>query len=532
MEKKVLQFSEFENFYQHYKPLTPYGSAEKNRCKFYYDAGQLNEEYQFTEDFINFIDQKSYAVDKIEYHLKKIPLLNSLNNKIFDSSDLFLIKKFMINYREIIKNLAPELKDKLNISFQLEQLLKLLSPDGDKSETFYLSSKYDENLAEIRKEVKAADDKLRTIKKERIAFIKENYSLDFRFKDFLVIAEERAMVLDKKYFFMESFDNKNMIIKPVYPKNYFNQHKTKDDLIAAESEIEKKVLTHLSAKIIAVKETIEQYLINIKKVDTYLAKAKISKKFKMNKPLLKTFGKRIKIIEGRYLPLVEKCQKMEMEYSPLSAQFNNKNIIITGSNMGGKTMLLKTMAFMQILTQLGFFVPADDFETVIFEHIFYIGEAGNDNTAGLSSFGFEIHNFMKAMEKISDKSLYLIDEFARTTNSIEAKALVSAVLKIFSKEETLYSYLSTHLMDLPQFDEISFYRMKGLNYTEYKKYYDRKLNYSLHDRIKLINSFMCYEVVETDKDDKSCDALKIADTLGLNPDIIECARQYLGGNDV
>jgi len=85
-------------------------------------------------------------------------------------------------------------------------------------------------------------------------------------------------------------------------------------------------------------------------------------------------------------------------------------------------------------------------------------------------------------------------------------------------------------MELPEFEKVSFYKMKGLDYAAYKKYYNKEKQYSLHERIKLINTFMRFEIIKTDNKDKTYDAIKIADILGLNDEIIKYTKAYLSEN--
>ena len=70
--------------------------------------------------------------------------------------------------------------------------------------------------------------------------------------------------------------------------------------------------------------------------------------------------------------------------------------------------------------------------------------------------------------------------------------------------------------------------MKGLNIEHYKKYYDNQHSYELTERIKLINSFMEYEVIPDTREAQDSDALKIAQLLGLSSKVISNAEIYLG----
>ena len=118
--------------------------------------------------------------------------------------------------------------------------------------------------------------------------------------------------------------------------------------------------------------------------------------------------------------------------------------------MGGKTILLKTVLFCQLLAQRGLFVPAENFSTVVFQSINLIGNDLSDAYNGLSSFGDEIMNLVESENR--DKTLYIVDEFARTTNSTEGKALYSALLQWFTENGRIYSFSSTHQENLPDLE--------------------------------------------------------------------------------
>lgn len=524
--KNTLKFIDFESFYAEYKPLTPYGLKNKLGYFIYTDLKELQNQHNFLGEVIWFINNNSFNADKIENRLKRIALLNSLYKSNFDTSDIFLVKKLLLNYKVIFDLLSSELKQSLNLDFNLDELLSYLSPDGENKETFYLSSSYSKDLDQVRKNISEKDKQLSQIKKDRLSEILSTFDLDFRFRDFIVVDENKVKSINSELLYKEVYDKSSLILKPVYPKEYFEIHQEKDDLLLIEHKYEQEVLKQIGSKISAKKELITAYIEKVELLDVLFAKARIALKYKMNKPEI-IEGSNISIKNGRYIPLENKCGKLGTTYTSLTSDFDNRTIVITGSNMGGKTMLLRTIGFIQVLTQMGFWVPADEFKTNLFESINYIGEDLSSKVEGLSSFGFEIHNLSEALKNENNNSLMLIDEFAKTTNSLEAKAIIAAMLKSFSLNESITCFLSTHFMELPQFNEVSFYKMKGLDYEEYKKYYTKEKQYSLSERIKIINSFMRYEVVKSDSKEKTYDAIKIADILGLDKEIINYTKEFL-----
>ena len=528
--KEIIGFTDCDSFYKEYVPLSPYGLLSKNEYPFFTDKNLLSSIYDSLALIVDFIKDKTFESDKIENHFKKIGLLNSLEKKTFDSADIFLIKKLLFNYKTIVSHLDQAVKDQLQINFYSNDLLSFLSPDGKNKETFYLDSSYNEKLAEIRTQLLIKDKAITELKKERFTEISEQLGLDFRFRDFIILKEELLSQVGEGLLYKEVYDKTSLLVKPVFSKAYFDLVKEKDILLKEELELEKEVIGEISKRILEEKELIKGYIQKIEKLDTLFAKARLAIKYQMTKPILEA-QENIEVINGSYLPLAHSCEKLGTTYTPLSVSFDNKCIVITGSNMGGKTMFLKTIAFMQLLSQMGFWVPAQLFRTKVFENISYIGGDLTAKVEGLSSFGFEIHNLSNAINDFDKNTLLLMDEFAKTTNSIEAKALIAGMLKSFSQNEKVFTFLSTHFMELPAFENVSFYKMKGLNYSEYKKYYDKKKQYTLSERIKLINAFMQFEVIKTSNEDRTYDAVSIADTLGLSEEILIYTKEYLKGHN-
>ena len=522
----IFNFAEFDSFYNCYNPLTPYGKSDKAEKHFHTSVDSLNSEHSLIGRFMSLLLNDSANLASIEYHLKRIPNLNFLDNTFYSSTDIFQIKKFLFNYKKISDSLPEEIYMLFFVKFRPTTLFRILNLNNDK-ETFYLSEKYSKKLADIRSKIKEFDLNISKLKKQRLEKIKEKFNFDFRFQNFIVIKESKVLNIDDKYIYKEGYDSFNVILKPVYQNEYFTLHNEKEILVKKEKEEEKNVIRKLSSRIKKELKLINAYLVSIHKFDVILAKSLLAKKYDMQKPILQEYGENIEIKDGKCIPVMEYCKSLDTEYFPLNALFNNRMIVISGSNMGGKTVVLKTVAFLQLLTQMGFYVPASEYKTTVFENLHYIGDLSYKHSAGLSSYGMEIYSFIEAFENKNKKSLYLIDEFAGTTNSFEAEALISAILHNFSSQQEVYSFLSTHFMNLPEFEHSSFYRMKGLNSEKYEKYYNSKSAFDFKERIKLINSFMEYEIEHDSNRDKSYDALKIAKILGLDENIIAKAEHFL-----
>lgn len=516
MTKRFYDFSEIDKFLCHYSPKSPYGRNEKQEETFYCEIEKLNKIFDQIEFMKKFAESNPQKADKIEYHLMRLPELNPNINNGNIRSELFTVKKFLHNYKQI--------SNEIEIDFNSDELLKSLGYEDSQEESFYLKDDYSSDLSQVRKQLREINRHLNEFKEKRVREIQEATGLDFRFLNFLIIKENQVPPNCDSFIFMEQHDKNSVMVKPVLGKEVFSIHKLRNELLESEERIESEILKMLKNQIISEQVKLKSYIQRIIELDTSLAKARLAIQFQCVRPVV-THLENIEIEDLEFIPLKEKCTTAERVYTSLSVTFSEKNNVVTGSNMGGKTIFLKTIAFSQLLVQQGFFVPARKIATPLFDSLNLIGMVNEDSNSGLSSFGEEILNLLET-GKIGTR-LYIVDEFARTTNSREAFALNCALLQWFAEQETVFSITSTHLDQLPNFKSLSYWTMKGLNYEKYSLYYHRDKNRDLNERINLINNYMDYTVKPLVKSEVQKDALKIADILGLDSEILNNAEKYL-----
>ncbi|WP_289054094.1 MutS-related protein [Carboxylicivirga marina] len=521
--KKVIAFTNFNSFYCKYKPLTPYGLEHKDAMHFYCTHKELDEVHEITDVLIQFIHSDEHKALKTEHHLNRIDRLNSLNKSEFDTVDLHLIKKFLLNYRAITALLPQDIKTIIGHNSNHESLWNALSPNGETDESFYLSSAFSNELKLIREAIQLVNTHLSTLIKETLASIEEKYQLPFSGREFLLVSKTRTELQEAKELRCEFYDSHLMKVKPVFGKNYLNKQFEKEKLLLKETEAERDILTELSKLIVNEKQQLHQSIEAIRLLDTTLAKARLASQLKLTKPNYK--ASHLKVTEGFHYPLWETHQSKGLAYTPLNATFNSNTILLSGSNMGGKTVLFKTLAFLQLLTQLGFRIPATEFHTSVFSAIHVLGTTQANSIEGLSSFGEEIHQLTNALDSKESRLLF-VDELAKTTNATEAKAILCAVLNFITKNKQLTGFFSTHFTKIPDMEGVSKHRMKGLNKESFEKHYQKE-SAAISDKIRLINAFMQYEVIADNDSKKSKDALSIAGILGLQPEILKDANNYL-----
>ncbi len=513
----INHFAELEKIMAHLKPLSPKGKEAAEKLYLTSDESKIIRRLNSIKLARRFLRSKKLKTDKIKYHLKKIPILKEKEE--YSADEIFLFKKFINNTAAIFSYLGENEKKFFGAYFNLQDLLNELSKDA-KGDEFYISSAYDLELGEVREKIAELEKKINVELNQFYSQIKQETDLDFSGKDFLIVGQEIKQK-NKKLLYLETYDNFSFIAKPILNSKLVNLNIEKEELLKREREIELKVLSRLSLKIKKVFPEILSYSKIIEEIDLAFAAATMAEELGLSEP--KLGQDKIQCEKAFFPPLKEELDKLNIPYTPLSFSFSKKINVITGSNMGGKTVVLKTLALCQVLAQMGLFVPADSYSAPIFGSIFSMGEEGH--IAGLSSFGTEINELIYALNEKKMPKLIFADEFAKTTNSAQGSALFSAIIEKFSKQD-VYFFAATHLGEIKGTDETDFLSMKGFNKEKYSS--GKNLDeLSESERLKLINKHMDYTLIRNAKQKSFYDAFNIASLLGLDREIVDSAIKHL-----
>lgn len=142
-------------------------------------------------------------------------------------------------------------------------------------------------------------------------------------------------------------------------------------------------------------------------------------------------------------------------------------LVITGPNMGGKSTLMRQVALIQIMAQIGCHVPADGARLGVCDAIHVRMGAHDDIMAGRSTFMVELSETAQILQTAGPRSLVLLDELGRGTSTHDGCAIAYAVLAQLVKARSL-TLFSTHYPALTAVAEET--RMAGLVANCYMSY--------------------------------------------------------------
>jgi DNA mismatch repair protein MutS2 len=183
-------------------------------------------------------------------------------------------------------------------------------------------------------------------------------------------------------------------------------------------------------------------------LELIFAKAEFAIDFNCSVPRLSPDGSRRLILREARHPLLEdlfRGQKKSVVPVSLSLDESERTLLISGPNTGGKTVALKTVGVLALMTHAGLPVPAAEAEFPLFDDV--LADIGDHQSIqeSLSSFSAHVLAMKSMLERATPHSLVLVDELGRATDPEEGGALGVALLEAFQKLGA-FTLASTHLL--------------------------------------------------------------------------------------
>lgn len=384
---------------------------------------------------------------------------NVSTGAVLQETELFEIKNFAFSSTQIRLWIAENVPGVCELP-DLSKVFEILDPDDYKVTSFYIYNSYSPTLAELREEFKAVQMGIVDV---------DNSSL---------LPDDEKM---RKLEYLRGREGEIIT------------------LIELEEE---RVRKELSGRIAEYKTELSDAFAMIGELDLLLAKSIQIKELGLCFPAFSNDGKTE--LCGMFHPMLKSVlESSKKAYQPVDLYYSDETICITGANMGGKTVAIKTVGLAQILFQFGFGIPASKAVMGIKDEILFSIDEGQNMSEGLSSFAAEMLSINRIIKFIMGGAnlLALIDEPARTTNPVEGTALVASLIELL-RGRTSTVLVTTHY-DIED-ENIRRYRVKG--------FIDGKMNYAL---------------IEAVRGDVPKEALTIARSIGVDESWISLAENYM-----
>lgn len=425
------------------------------------------------------INENINAIKEIEAVFCKVKDIRNTVKRLselitLDDVELYEIKYFSILMEELIKSY-----DALNISIKdvkfksLKDVINILDPEGKNISTFYIYESYSKDLKEIRARKRSL---------EELIFKETN-------------AENIKLLKEKRL-----------------------------DIVILEEEEELKIRKQLTKSLSTFTLYFEGNINSIGKLDFIIAKAKLARKYGSVKPEITSLTEIL--FKDMFNPEVSKhLEKRNKSFTPLCIELKKGSTVITGANMGGKSVALKTIVLNLLLGHCGFYVFANKASFPILNYIYFISDDMQSVSQGLSTFGAEIIKLKEVLDSLKKEAGFIVlDEFARGTNPKEGYYLGKALCKYLNNHDSI-SLISTHYDGVAK-EAITHYQVIGLKNVNLNML-KAKIDLNKIKSIDIIQEHMEYRLEKVSVEDEvPKDALNISELLGLQEDLMDIAKEF------
>lgn len=227
-----------------------------------------------------------------------------------------------------------------------------------------------------------------------------------------------------------------------------------DVLSASEKiiEIENRIINNIVTEIISNKKKLQCLAEKIGDIDFHLSLAKAAKIRKFVRPTINDDGV-FYVKEGRH-PIVETYYTKEV-FIPNDIQFDSESQIkiITGPNMAGKSTYIRMAATIQLMAQIGSFVPADKADIPVADRIFTRIGASDNISRGESTFLVEMNETATILNNATDRSLVVMDEVGRGTSTYDGLSLAWAIVEYLLTYVRAKTLFATHYHELTKLSD-------------------------------------------------------------------------------
>ena len=341
----------------------------------------------------------------------------------------------------IITKIAPQ-PDLLNLLKKaLIDVPPVLIRDGG-----VLATGYDAELDELRDLRENAGQFLIELeKREReqsnIANLKVGYNRIHGY--YIEISRGQAAAAPEHYIRRQTLKNAERFITPELKQ-------FEDKILSAQARAltrEKKLYEELLDKVLVQLTPLQALAKHLALLDVLVNLAERAINLNLTCPTL-TDKNIIHIKQGRH-PVVEKVQHEAFVPNDLQLTENERMLLITGPNMGGKSTYMRQTALIVLMTYIGSYIPAQAATIGPIEQIFTRIGASDDLASGRSTFMLEMTEIANILHHANERSLVLVDEIGRGTSTYDGMSLAWAcALKL--AELNAFTLFATHYFELTQ----------------------------------------------------------------------------------
>ncbi|XP_055491051.1 mutS protein homolog 5 [Leucoraja erinacea] len=281
------------------------------------------------------------------------------------------------------------------------------------------------------------------------------------------------------------------------------------DLHCEIRDLETAVMYQLQVKVLEKSAVLFDVMEYTAHLDCLIAMAVVARENTYIRPRL-TSKNIINIKDGRH-PLMEMCTRTFVSNPISTGGEHGKISILTGPNSSGKSVYLKEVGLIVFMALIGSYVPATDAEIGLIDGIYTRIQSRESVSVGLSTFIIDLNQVAAAVNSATERSLVLIDEFGKGTNSVDGLSLLAAVLRHWVQQDVKcpHIFVSTNFHSLVQLQ-----LLPTINLIRYL------MLETIQDGEELVFFYQLKDGVSTDSY-----AANIATLAGMPPEVVKRGTQ-------
>jgi DNA mismatch repair protein MutS len=212
-------------------------------------------------------------------------------------------------------------------------------------------------------------------------------------------------------------------------------------------KLEREIFNSLVQKISSHSQTIQVFGELLALIDCFQSLAWVSFQESFVKPVIEENKKQLDI-KGGWHPLIKSI--IREQFVCHNINFHQKKFfgLITGPNMAGKTTVMREVAIIQILAQVGCFIPAESAKLGICDYLFSRLGASDDILKGQSTFMVEMAETAEIIRHATEDSLIILDEVGRGTSTYDGLSIAWALVEHFIDSTKALTLFATHYHEL------------------------------------------------------------------------------------
>ena len=282
-------------------------------------------------------------------------------------------------------------------------------------------------LRRINRELRSTQSRI----KDKIAGLLHSAEYQKYFQDAIVTVRDERYVIPVKQEYRSHFpgivhdqsaSGSTLFIEPMAVVDMNNDVK---QLILAREQEMNRLLKVLTQQISRHREILEANCDILAEIDFTFAKAKLAREMEAARPKLNDEGRTV-LKQARH-PLIDKEKVVPID---IVLGTDYRMLLVTGPNTGGKTVSMKTLGLLVLMTQSGLYLPtAPDSELAVYQNVY--ADIGDEQSIeqSLSTFSAHMTHLVKILGQVEREDLLLLDELGAGTDPEEGAALAMSILE-------------------------------------------------------------------------------------------------------